>query len=120
MATIIQLSDTTYLNLDTVTILRCEGGQWRVWFSDPAHAATLTADETAVLLKYLHNHTNRVTYQAVRRQRQAVDAMSERAEDHPVFRMTLPDVQAFVAELEEKYRAWTLPCAPTGTGLCHR
>ena len=67
MATIIQLSETTYLNLDTVTILRHEDGQWRVWFNDPAHAATLTADETAVLLKYLHNHTNRITYQTVRR-----------------------------------------------------
>ena len=67
MATIIQLSETTYLNLDTVTILRCEDGQWRVWFNYPAHAATLTADETAVLIKYLDNHTNRVTYHTVRR-----------------------------------------------------
>ena len=60
MATIIQLSDTTYLNLDTVTIMRCEDSQWRVWFSDPAHAATLTVDETAVLFTYLHNHLDRL------------------------------------------------------------
>ena len=42
--------------------------------------------------------------------------MSERPEDHPVFRMTLPEVLALVADLEEKYRTWTLPhVAPTGT-----
>ena len=72
MATIIQLSETTYLNLDTVTILRCEDGQWRVWFSDPAHVATLTADETAVLALYLRNHIERATYHASTRLRQEV------------------------------------------------
>ena len=39
--------------------------------------------------------------------------MSERAEDHPVFRMTLPEVLALVADLEEKYRTWTLPALET-------
>lgn len=38
------------------------------------------------------------------------------AEDHPVMHMTIEEVSALVAELEEKYRTWTLPrVAPTGT-----
>ena len=41
--------------------------------------------------------------------------MSERAEDHPVFRMR-PGSARLVGELEERYRTWTLPhVAPTGT-----
>ena len=44
--------------------------------------------------------------------------MSDRAEEHPVFRMALQDVSALVAELEERYRTWTLPhVAPTGVVL---
>ena len=72
MATIIQLSKTTYLNLDTVTVLRCEEGEWRVCFNDPCPRPTLTAEETAVLALYLHNHTNRIAYYDVWRQRQSV------------------------------------------------
>ena len=70
MATIIQLSDTTYLNLDTVTVLRCEEGEWRVYFHDHAHSLALTAEETAVLALYLRNHTNRIAYFDRRRQTQ--------------------------------------------------
>ena len=72
MATIVQLSDTTYLNLDTVTVLRCEEGEWRVYFNDHAHFLALTAEETAVLALYLRNHTNRIAYYDVWRQRQSV------------------------------------------------
>ena len=72
MATIIQLSETTYLNLDTVTVLRCEESEWRVYFNDHAHAATLTADEMAVLALYLRNHIERATYHASTRLRQEV------------------------------------------------
>lgn len=64
MATIIQLSDATYLNFDTVTVLRCEDGQWRVFCNDHAHALSLTDEETAVLALYLRNHTERSTYYA--------------------------------------------------------
>jgi hypothetical protein len=72
MATILQLSETTYLNLDTVTVLRCEDGQWRVFFNDHAHALTLTDEETAVLALYLRNHTERATYHAYTRRAQEV------------------------------------------------
>ena len=44
--------------------------------------------------------------------------MSERPEDHPVMRMTLAEVQQFVAELEEKYGTWAL-FAPTVTPPGH-
>ena len=35
--------------------------------------------------------------------------MSERPEDHPIFSMTLQEVQALVTDLEAKYRTWALP-----------
>ena len=70
MATLIQLSDVTIINLDTSTVLRYEDDLWHVYFNDAAHALTLTADETAVLAHYLRNHTNRVAYQAAHRLRQ--------------------------------------------------
>ena len=42
--------------------------------------------------------------------------MSERPVDPPVMRMRLDEVLRLVAELEERYRTWTLPhVAPTGT-----
>jgi len=72
MATIVQLSDVTYLNLDAVTVLRCEEGQWRVWFQDHAHALVLTPEETAVLALYLRNHTERATFHAWSRGRPEV------------------------------------------------
>ena len=42
MATLVQLSDTLTLNLDTVTVLRYEDGHWLVFFHDPAYACHLT------------------------------------------------------------------------------
>ena len=72
MATIVQLSETTYLNLDTVTVLRREEGEWRVYFNDHAHSLALTAEETAVLALYLRNHTERIAYDDVWRKRQSV------------------------------------------------
>ena len=68
MATILQLSERTYLNLDAVTVLRYEDSEWLVFFHDHAHAYRLSVEETTVLAHYLHNHTNCVSYQAVRRQ----------------------------------------------------
>jgi len=72
MATIVQLSDVTSLNLDAVTVLRCEEGQWRVWLQDHAQALALTPEETAVLALYLRNHTERATYGAWKRGRPEV------------------------------------------------
>jgi len=68
MATLVQLSDTLYLNLDAVTVLRCEDGHWRVWFQD--HALALTPEETTVLALYLCNHAERATYNTWRRLRE--------------------------------------------------
>ena len=57
MATILQLSETTYVNLDTVTVIRYEGNLLTVFFSDHAHALTLSAEETTALEHYLGHHT---------------------------------------------------------------
>lgn len=61
MATILQLSEETYLNLDIVTVLRHKDGQWQVWHGT-AGPLFLTNAEIAVLGVYLRNHTERRAY----------------------------------------------------------
>ena len=67
MPTILQLSETTYINMDQVTVLRCKGDQVQVFFADPTQALALTPAEMAVLVLYLHNHTTRKYYYDVTR-----------------------------------------------------
>jgi hypothetical protein len=65
MPTLVQLSDATILNLDTVHLLRRVNGTWRVWLSEASEPLALTEAETAVLTRYLHNHTTRRAFYEV-------------------------------------------------------
>ena len=58
-------SEAIYLNLDTVTVLRCEAYGWRVYFQDQAQSLALTSEEAAVLAHYLQEHAYCMSYIAV-------------------------------------------------------
>ena len=64
LATIVQHSKLTYVNLDMATVLRYQDNEWHLYFTDHAHSLALTPEETVVLALYLRNHTERATYHA--------------------------------------------------------
>jgi hypothetical protein len=69
VATLLQLSETLTINIDTVTVLRYDDGHWLVFFDDPAHACHLSDEESAVLAHYTQKHTSRISWQVIRHQR---------------------------------------------------
>ena len=72
MATIIQLSEATYLNIDAVLLIRVTGEEVRVYGHAQAPPLLLTPDESTVLAHYLRKHTSRLSYTAVRREQSRV------------------------------------------------
>jgi hypothetical protein len=66
--TLVQLSEHCIVNMDQITVLRCDAGQWLVFFQDQAHACQLSEAEAEVLRHYLQKHTSRLSYTAVRRE----------------------------------------------------
>jgi hypothetical protein len=54
MAELLQLSEATWINLDTITVIKHAAGTVRVWFSDAEQPGVFTAEEATALLAYLH------------------------------------------------------------------
>jgi hypothetical protein len=67
MPTIVQLSPTTWLNMDTVAWLRqVDGTSWQVWLSGAPEPLHLTVDEQHVLAHWLMSHGRRGAYKQTR------------------------------------------------------
>jgi hypothetical protein len=66
MATLIQLSATSWLNMDTVTLIRQEGEQWRVWLSGHERSLTLTPEEVNALEYHVTRHSDKTAYNQTR------------------------------------------------------
>jgi len=64
MATLIQLSATSWLNIDSVTVISREGEQWSVWVGGQEAPLSLTPEEARAIAYYVQRHAEGTAYGA--------------------------------------------------------
>jgi len=66
MGTLIQLSAMSWLNMDTVTLIRQEGQEWRVWVCGQETPLTLTAEEGKTMEHYVTRQSEKTAFNLAR------------------------------------------------------
>jgi hypothetical protein len=66
MATLIQLSGTSWYNVDLIAGIYCQRGYWRIRLSGETHTITLNDEEAKTLEQYLKEHSNSNAYEMTR------------------------------------------------------
>jgi hypothetical protein len=70
MPAFLQLSATSWLNLDAVAHIEQVTGLWYVWFIGATHSETLSPEEGEVVAHYLYAHAERTAYAQTQRRRE--------------------------------------------------